>query len=123
PLRRVLVVFAHRDLVDRYVDVCRGAGLKLTGIDLDAFALLRAVMTPPEEGADARATVAVAIGRERTILAVSDGATCDFARVIEWGGSSLDIALGRALTLAPSEAEPFKHTLSLTATEPPEGLT
>jgi type IV pilus assembly protein PilM len=125
PLRRVLVAFAHRDLVDRYVDVCRGAGLRLSGIDLDAFALLRGLAVPEQESdaTSPRAVVAVAVGRERTVLAVSDGKTCDFVRVLDWGGGSLDVALARALNIAPSEAEPIKHALSLDAMTPPEGLT
>ena len=44
--RRVLLVVAYRELVDRYVYACRKAGLQLVGIDLEAFALLRAVAEP-----------------------------------------------------------------------------
>lgn len=119
PLRRVLLVFAHRDLVERYVDVCRSAGVRLAGIDLDAFALLRAVAPEPQEG---RAVVAVAVGHERTILAVSDGRVCALTRVLEWGSSALDVAIARALDLAPSQAEPVKHGLSLDAAQAPAGL-
>ncbi len=48
PRRRlsVLLVFSHRELVDRHVDACRLAGLKLVGIDFEAFALLRALAEP-----------------------------------------------------------------------------
>jgi type IV pilus assembly protein PilM len=123
-LRRVLLVFAHRDLVNRFVETCRGAGIRLSGIDLDAFALLRAVgTTVSSEGASSRAIVAVSIGHERTVLAVSDGKVCDFTRVLEWGGSSLDVALARAIDLTPSQAEPIKHQLSLDTEEAPDGLT
>ena len=119
-MRRVLLVFAHRELVTRFVDVCRGAGVRLSGIDLDAFALLRAIGTA--DGAGAHAVVAVGIGHERTILAVSDGSVCDFTRVLEWGGSSVDVALARALNLTPSQAEPVKQMLDLDAENPPDGL-
>ena len=43
---RVLLAFAHRDLVARHADACQKAGLKLAGIDLDAFALLRSLSEP-----------------------------------------------------------------------------
>lgn len=120
-MRRVLLVFAHRELVTRYVEVCRQAGLKLAGIDLDAFALLRAI--GPEPNSDARrASVAVAVGHERTVFAVSDGEICDFTRVLEWGSNTIDVAIARALNLAPSQAEPLKLALDLTSTEPPAGL-
>ena len=112
--QRVLLVFAHRELVDGYLDACKRAGLKLVGIDFDAFALLRALSDKTDESAEKRsALVAVAIGRERTIFAVSDGSTCDFARVLDWGGASLDAALATALDIEPEEAEQLKRTLSL----------
>jgi type IV pilus assembly protein PilM len=123
---RVLVVFAHKDLVDGYVDACRRAGLKLAGIDLDAFALLRALSEPPtaDVATEKRtAVVAVAIGHERTIFAVSDGRICDFTRVLEWGGVWLDTALEKALDLSPEQAAETKHSLSLSpGAPPPAGL-
>ena len=46
--KRVLLVVAYRDLVDHYVGACRNAGIDLVGIDLEAFALLRAMGAPGE---------------------------------------------------------------------------
>ena len=40
---RVLLVVAYRDLVDRYMAACKKAGIRLAGIDLEAFAILRAL--------------------------------------------------------------------------------
>ena len=40
---RVLLVVAYRDLVQRYVGRARSPALKLVGIDLEAFALLRSL--------------------------------------------------------------------------------
>jgi type IV pilus assembly protein PilM len=117
----VLLVFAHRDLVDGYMEACNRAGLRLLGIDFDAFALLRALA----DGTEARgaALIAVSIGHERTIFAVSDGKICDFARVLEWGGSSLDLALARALEVEPEEAERIKQLLTLDGACEIEGVT
>jgi type IV pilus assembly protein PilM len=113
-LHRVLLVFAHRELVDGYLDACKRAGVKLLGIDFDAFALLRALSGPSGEGTERRgALVAVAIGHERTIFAVSDGSVCDFARVLDWGGASLDAALVRALNVEPERAEQIRHMVTL----------
>ena len=121
----VLVAFAYRELVDRYASVCRLAGLRLVGIDLDGFALLRALVDP--NVADGRlggaAVVTVALGHDRSIMSVSDGAVCEFTRVIEWGGGSLDTAVARILALTPSQAEPIKRQLTLDRrTSAPEGL-
>ena len=124
-LRKVLLVVAYRDLVDRYVDACRKAGITLSGIDLEAFALLRAIQAPQAGvgGNEQAALVAVAIGHDRSTFAVSDGRVCEFTRVLDWGGSALNVALARALDAAPSEVEAVKRALPLTTETVPEGLT
>ena len=116
PTKRVLLVVAYRELIDRYVDACKKAGITLAGIDLEAFALLRALQAPQDGvGTDASAAlVAVAIGHDRSTFAVSDGRVCEFTRVLEWGGSALNVAIARALDAAPSEVEASKRALALT---------
>jgi type IV pilus assembly protein PilM len=120
-LRRVLLVVAHRELVERYVDACRRAGLTLSGIDLEAFALLRALAPPVDR--DESAVVAVSIGHDRTTLAVSDGRVCEFSRVLAWGGSELNTGLARALEMSEPEVDVLKRGLSLNGGGAPEGLT
>jgi type IV pilus assembly protein PilM len=123
--RRILLVVAYRDLLDRYVDACKKAGIKLVGIDLEAFALLRVIAEPlpAESGPTSAAIVVVSVGHDRSTFAVSDGRVCEFTRVLDWGGASLNIAIARELDIAPSEAEPIKRTLSLMRPDTPEGLT
>jgi len=120
-LRRVLLVVAHRELVERYIEACRLAGVTLSGIDLEAFALLRALAEPADR--DQSALVAVSIGYDRTTLAVSDGRVCEFARMLEWGGQDLDAGLSRALGMSEAEIEPLKRNLSIAGGAAPEGLT
>jgi type IV pilus assembly protein PilM len=121
PTRRIVVVVAYRDSIDRFVSAADEAGIQIAGIDLEAFALLRAVCEPTTERLEA-AVVAACIGHERTTLAISDGNACEFARVLEWGGSSVTAALARALKISGQEAEELKHALSLDpgAAPPPE---
>ena len=122
---RVLLVVAYRELVDRYVYACKKAGLQIVGIDLEAFALLRAIAEPhdPVPGSERGALVAVSVGHDRSTFAVSDGRTCEFTRVLEWGGWALNIAIARALDTSPSEAEPIKRALSFAgSTQVPEGF-
>ena len=113
--RKVLLVVAHRDLVDRYSAACRKAGLKLVGIDLEAFALLRALGDPHRRVLSSHdaGLVCVSVGHDRSTLAVSNGQVCEFTRVIAWGGSALDVAVARVLDMTPSEAEPIKRALAL----------
>jgi type IV pilus assembly protein PilM len=112
-VRRVLLVVAHRELVERYVSACRKAGLRLIGIDLEAFALLRALSDPATPPAGDAGVVCITIGHDRSTLAVSDGRVCEFTRVLAWGGSALDAAVARVLDLTPSAAEPIRRELSL----------
>jgi len=124
PTQRILLVVAYRELIDRYVDACKKAGITLSGIDLEAFALLRALQAPQDGvGSDpSAALVAVAIGHERSTFAVSDGRVCEFTRVLDWGGSALNVAIARAIDAAPSEVEGFKRALALTDEMVPDGL-
>jgi type IV pilus assembly protein PilM len=123
--RTVLVAFAYRELVDRYLAACRKAGVRLAGIDLEGFALLRALVDPAYRNGrpEGAAVVTVSLGHDRSIVSVSDGSVCEFTRVIEWGGGALDTAVARILALTPSQAEPIKRALTLeTAARTPEGL-
>jgi type IV pilus assembly protein PilM len=117
---RVLLVVAHRGLIDGYVSACRKAGLELAGIDLEAFGLLRALSQPGDSGEPA-ALVAVSLGHERSTLAVSDGRVCEFTRVLEWGGASLNEAIAKTLEITPREADRIKRTITLGASLEPAG--
>jgi type IV pilus assembly protein PilM len=114
--RKILLVVAYRDSVDRYLDAAEVAGIEVSGIDLEAFALLRAVAapgSPVDEGVSATAVTAVNVGHERTVLAISNGEVCEFARVLQWGGSALGQAIARALKVSSAEGESLKRGLSL----------
>jgi Tfp pilus assembly PilM family ATPase len=54
---------------------------------------------------------------------VSDGQACQFTRVLDWGGRTLDESIAKALDLSPSEAQPIKLTVSLAERSIPAGLT
>ena len=99
--RRVLLAAAYKEPIDHYVEACRAAGLELSGIDVEAFALLRAVAPRDGDADDARASrrSSVSIGHDRSTLAISDGTVCDFMRVLDWGGSKLEAAIAQELGL------------------------
>ena len=111
--RKILVVAAYREPVERYAAAFREAGIQLVGVDLEAFALLRALGSPrPDDVEPEAAVVAVSVGHERTILAVSDGRVCEFTRVLSWGGSNLAQVISRDVPLPLPEAEEFVQHLS-----------
>jgi type IV pilus assembly protein PilM len=117
---RVLLAVAYRDLVDRFARTCAAANIELIGIDVEAFALLRAVggepLAPGER--DEAARVAVSIGNDRTTVAVSDGRVCEFTRVLEWGGAQVTAAIERALEVDAEEAERVKRSLDISGDAP-----
>ena len=113
--RRVLLAAAYQEPIDHYINACRAAKIELSGIDVEAFALLRAV-APQAAGSDGKATVAsvvVSIGHDRSTLAISAGSICDFMRVLDWGGAKLESAIARDLGLTADEATKLKLRLDL----------
>jgi type IV pilus assembly protein PilM len=114
---RVLLAVAYRDLVDRFSATCAAAKIELAGIDIEAFALLRAVggePLPAGQRAEA-ARVAVSIGHDRTTVAVSDGHVCEFTRVLDWGGARVTAAIERALEVNAGEADKIKRSLDISS--------
>ena len=117
---RVLLAVAYRDLVDRFAATCTAAKIELVGIDIEAFALLRAVGGEPlasGERAEA-ARVAVSIGHDRTTVAVSDGRLCEFTRVLDWGGVRVTSAIERALEVDAAEADRVKRSIDISSQAP-----
>jgi type IV pilus assembly protein PilM len=111
---RVILAAAYREPIDHFAAAFDAADIQLEAIDVEAFALLRAVAPSVTQTDDERtAVVALALGHDRTTLAISDGRICDFTRVLEWGGGRLDAAIARELGVTTEEAEEVKHGLSL----------
>jgi len=113
--RRIVLAAAYRDSIDRYLEAFRVAKIELHGIDLEAFALLRAIgpAAARADGEVAPALVAVSLGHDRSTLAISDGAVCEFTRVLEWGGGKLETAIALDLGVTPEEAVELKLGASL----------
>jgi type IV pilus assembly protein PilM len=110
--RRILLVAAYREPIERFATAFRDAGIELVGVDLEAFALLRAVSAPAVDGPTGAAVVSLNVGHERTVLAVSDGSVCQFTRVIAWGGSNLAAAIERDTYLNSQESAELLLQLS-----------
>ena len=121
---RVVVVAAHRAMVDDRVAVLRSAGLRPVGLDLEAFALLRALLPPPsvvDEGSrDLPAQVVVHVGAEVTNVIVAVEQKCLFTRLVGFGGGNLTKAVSDRTGLPIPEAEAVKVACGLLG-EPLEG--
>jgi type IV pilus assembly protein PilM len=99
--QRILLVAARRDMVDKVMAAARAAGLRPEGIDLAAFAMIRALHRPgPDEP-----VMYLCVGG-LTNLALAVGAQCLFTRVVGGGSEALAVELAerKALTLEHARA-------------------
>ena len=97
PRQRVLLVAARRQMIERVLLAARAAGLRPEGIDLAAFAMVRAVVAEGDEP-----TLYLAIGG-LTNLAIANGPDVVFTRV---SGSGLE---GMASLLAERRGIPIEE--------------
>lgn len=102
PRQRVLIAAARRDMIEPVIAAARGAGLRVEGIDLAAFAMIRALR---ESAGDEEAVLYAEIAGI-TNVAVAQGPQCLFARASGAGieGPAIELAERRALTLEHSRA-------------------
>ncbi len=99
PRRRVVLVAARRDMVDRVLLSARNAGLRVEGLDLAAFGMVRALAG--SDGAALDDTVLYLGIGGLTNLAVAQGRSCTFTRVVGGGIEALAVELAerRGMTL------------------------
>ena len=95
PRTRVVVAAARRETIDRLVDAAHHAGLELAGIDLSAFAMIRALRPAEGEGA-----VLYVNASGLTNIAVANASGCLFTRAAAGGLDATIASLSerRALT-------------------------
>lgn len=117
PRTRVVLVAARRDMIDRLLEATNRAGLRAQAIDLSAFAMIRALYRSGAAGA----SVYVNVGGI-TNLAIAEGTTCVFTRVIPYGIESVagELAERRGLTLEHAHGW-LKHVGMLTPVEDVDG--
>jgi type IV pilus assembly protein PilM len=113
---RVVVVAVRREMIERLIGAARQAGLQLAGIDLSAFAMVRAVGESEE---DAVLYVNVA---GLTNVAVANGSGCLFTRASSGGMDAMVHMLCERGGLTTEHArEWLKHVGLATAIEEVEG--
>lgn len=106
PRMRVLVVAARRDMVERLLGAAHAAGLRPEGIDLAAFALVRAL----ERSSDT--VLHLAAGGVVNLAVARDG-ECLFTRVVGGGleAMAIDLAERSATSIDAARAELMGHGL------------
>jgi len=124
--QRVLVVAAQSDMIHQYTEVAKKAGLTLDSIDLQAFAIVRA-MAPRvafvDQGASigAEAVALVNIGKGITSLAVVANGAPLFTRVIGRGYETLVEALATNRGIEWNEADVLRVYIGFQGSQPALG--
>lgn len=142
PRQRVVVVAAQLDMVNKLLSAVTAAGLRPVGVDLSAFAMIRALhrkgeLEPAgENGADAnaegenasesldeqpaaaRSTLYLNVGG-LTNLAIAEGLACRFTRMVSGGLESMASELAERHSIALGEARELLGEVNL-AGEPSE---
>ena len=78
PRMQVVLVAARRSMVESLLEAVRGAGLKPDGVDLDAFALVRTLVSGGDGGDESARVFCHLAGV--TNLAIAVGSSCFFTR-------------------------------------------
>jgi type IV pilus assembly protein PilM len=116
--QRVLLVAARREMVERVLAALRAAGLKPEGVDLSAFAMVRALHRP---GTEDEPVLYLSIGG-LTNLAVARGTACTFARASGTGVEALAVELAERSELTIDHAHGWlAHVGVATPVEQVEG--
>jgi type IV pilus assembly protein PilM len=109
--QRVLLVAARRDMVVRVLTAAHDAGLRAEGIDLSAFAMIRALHL--DEGSEEN-VVYVCVGG-LTNLAVAKGTACLFTRASGGGLEALAVELAERAQLTLEHARAWLEHVGLEA--------
>src|SRR5208282_3835470 len=107
PRQRVVLVAAQRDMVERLLAAVNQAGLSAEGVDLSAFALIRSMYRREPDPEQERGRVLYLNVDGLTNLAIAEGTTCRFTRVVGGGMEAMatELAERREITLPEARAK------------------
>jgi type IV pilus assembly protein PilM len=131
PRQRVVVVAAQRDMVEKMLSAVQAAGLRPAGVDLSAFAMIRALhrrnasgerepgtvetsVTDGGLGVTTSSTLYLNVGG-LTNLAIAEGLACRFMRMVSGGLESIATELAARHSIALTEARELISDLDLGA--------
>jgi type IV pilus assembly protein PilM len=102
-LDRILVVAAHKGMIEGYTSAVRAGGLRPAGMDVKALSLTRSTL--PDAFFDEGATLLLDVGTELSNLVIIQGGSPTLTRFIPMGLDDLVRAVSEASDLPEDEAE------------------
>jgi type IV pilus assembly protein PilM len=123
--QRILLVAAQREMVKQFMNVAKKAGLMIDGIDLQAFAMIRALAPKPSfidqgapEGTTGEVVALVNIGSGITNLVIAANGVTQFTRVINLGSEALTQSLMNHRNMPYEEADALRIQVGLAGDQP-----
>jgi type IV pilus assembly protein PilM len=115
PRQRVVLVAAQRDMIQRLLAAVRDAGLRPEGVDLSAFALIRSLYRRDAEHAGRVLYLNV---DGLTNMAIAEGTTCSFTRVVGGGMEAMASELAERRSIPLVDARALIAAVDLTVSVP-----
>jgi type IV pilus assembly protein PilM len=105
---KVLITAAPQNLVTRYLEIFKGAGLELVSLETEAFALERVLI-----GHEKVPIMIVDIGAATTNISVNVASVPLINRSIDLGGQTITKTIANSLNVDMERAEQFKRDFGL----------
>lgn len=105
---KVLLTAAPKDLVKKYIDIFKEAGLNLLSLDTESFALIRSLV-----GNDKSSVMIVDIGSVVTTITIVANGIPLLNRSIDVGGLTITRAIADSLNINLQRAEQFKFDIGV----------
>lgn len=113
---KVILTAAAKVMVKKYIDIFKKAGLELTSLETEGFALIRSLV-----GKDKSLVAVVDIGAVRTNVIIVDNGVPVLSRSIALGGLNFTKTIGTMLQMDLFKAEQFKRDARSVASLFPAG--
>jgi len=103
---QVLLTGAAKEVVQKYIEIFKKAGLNLISLETESFALARSMV-----GKDKSTVLLVDIGAVGTDISVIENAIPLFNRSVAIGGLEITNGISQILKISSDQAEQFKRDL------------
>lgn len=111
---KVIVTAAPKEMIATYVDICRATGLKLVGLETEAAAMGRSLLSTQKGN-----VLLIDIGATTSNIVMYVNNTPTVIRHTDVGGETIDRNIANSLNIAIDRAEKFKTTLGLPVKDEP----
>ena len=114
---RVLITGAQRKMVKAYTQIFQDAGLDLTSLETEPFALIRSLV-----GDDRSPIMILDVGAYRTNMTIVDEGVPFINRSIKVGGAMVTRQIAKQMSVSVEEAEQMKYDLRANGGDTPRAV-